>query len=560
MKQLIRTVFLLSILLMAACASEEEGSMTNTPIPTPKAEFIQGEGNADVVFVRAEYQENGTWNFAVTINHPDTGWEDYADGWDVLMQDGTVLKPDPDSPFTRLLLHPHVGEQPFTRSQTGISVPDGERYVTVRAHDLVDGYGGQAVVVDLYTAQGALFEVTRPVSALSGTLGLTNHRLDGNRYLNGAINLPGAETIDLPLDGTPSWVVGVPLANDEMIWLAALEDGSLQAFRISGGDYTQLALPVSQLPPGTPPAILGTETGFELLNILTGDGSVLTNPIVLPDGGLAFISENGKLGIQTPSDTLNLDVNAIPDGRLLSDGEGHLLLLTEPSEVYGHAVLGDGLEAKAITFVDLSGADPQVRSFPVPAGQVVEGLAPIWADLDGDGVSEILVTLSDAREGARLSLFSAEGELIASGEPIGSGYRWRHQIAAAPIGPNGELEIIDVLTPHIGGVVEFFQLHGGNLVKVAEVPGYTSHVIGSRNLDMALAADVDADGQVEVLLPNQGRDALGAIRRTAGGAEVDWEVELGDLMVTNIGAITFDDGSLAIAVGLQSGFLRVWLP
>ena len=97
----------------------------------------------------------------MTVQHPDTGWEDYADGWDVVTPDGTVLKPDPDSPFTRLLLHPHEAEQPFTRSQSGIAIPVGVTRVTVRAHDLVDGFGDREVVVDLTAAAGDDFEVER---------------------------------------------------------------------------------------------------------------------------------------------------------------------------------------------------------------------------------------------------------------------------------------------------------------------------------------------------------------------------------------------------------------
>jgi hypothetical protein len=104
---------------------------------------------------------DGTWTFHVTVEHPDTGWEDYADGWDVVGPDGTVLKPDPGSPFTRLLLHPHENEQPFTRSQSGLAIPNGVTQVHVRAHDLVDGYGGREVVVDLTVASGPSFEVER---------------------------------------------------------------------------------------------------------------------------------------------------------------------------------------------------------------------------------------------------------------------------------------------------------------------------------------------------------------------------------------------------------------
>lgn len=121
----------------------------------------QPAADADVVYVRAVHDRGDEWTFYVTVEHPDTGWEDYADGWDVVLPDGTVANPDPSTPFTRLLLHPHVNEQPFTRSQRGITIPADVTQVTVRAHDIVDGFGGQTVLVDLSQTQGENYEVER---------------------------------------------------------------------------------------------------------------------------------------------------------------------------------------------------------------------------------------------------------------------------------------------------------------------------------------------------------------------------------------------------------------
>jgi len=164
------------LLFLSACRSatpaptEPAATPPTTPSPTPPGD---GVANADVLHVKAVQAADGTWTFHVTVRHPDTGWEDYADGWDVLTPDGapsewrlckgdgTVLKPDPDSPFTRLLLHPHENEQPFTRSQSGIAIPDDVTQVRVRAHDIVDGYGGREVVVDLTAPTGPDFEVIR---------------------------------------------------------------------------------------------------------------------------------------------------------------------------------------------------------------------------------------------------------------------------------------------------------------------------------------------------------------------------------------------------------------
>lgn len=126
---------------------------------------VGGGGNpmadADVLFVEARQTDSNTWSFSVTVEHPDTGWDDYADGWDVLLPDGTVVKKDPNDPFTRLLLHPHENEQPFTRSQSNLSIPSDVTFVTVRAHDLVDGFGGQEVRVALDQDEGDNFRVVR---------------------------------------------------------------------------------------------------------------------------------------------------------------------------------------------------------------------------------------------------------------------------------------------------------------------------------------------------------------------------------------------------------------
>lgn len=153
-----RAIYFMSILVLgiiqSACSpldnnSEYIGQPTETMSPA----------NADVLFVKAIQATDGTWTFHVTVFHPDTGWDDYTNGWDVVTEDGKVLKPDPDSLFTRLLLHPHVDEQPFTRSQGNIVIPEGVTRVIVRANDLVDGFGGQEVLVDLTIPSGKYFEV-----------------------------------------------------------------------------------------------------------------------------------------------------------------------------------------------------------------------------------------------------------------------------------------------------------------------------------------------------------------------------------------------------------------
>jgi len=98
-------------------------------------------GKADVVAATA-HQSGGSWQVSATIKHADEGWKHYANSFQVLSMDGKVLG-------TRILHHPHVNEQPFTRSLSGVKIPNGTTKIRVRAGDLVHGYGGKEVVVEL---------------------------------------------------------------------------------------------------------------------------------------------------------------------------------------------------------------------------------------------------------------------------------------------------------------------------------------------------------------------------------------------------------------------------
>ena len=88
----------------------------------------------EIVAARAEGQ-----TIHVTLAHPDTGWDHYADGWEVVDGDGASLG-------LRVLAHPHVTEQPFTRSlRLETQLPEGP--VLVRARCNVDGWGETLVPV-----------------------------------------------------------------------------------------------------------------------------------------------------------------------------------------------------------------------------------------------------------------------------------------------------------------------------------------------------------------------------------------------------------------------------
>ncbi|MCH9673271.1 MAG: hypothetical protein K0U93_17670 [Gammaproteobacteria bacterium] len=94
-----------------------------------------------------------SWSVDTTLRHADTGWEHYADGWRVLDAQGKELA-------MRVLYHPHVDEQPFTRSVT-VSIPAQTTSVQVQARDKLHGWNEDRVHVDLGQAAGPRFTVVR---------------------------------------------------------------------------------------------------------------------------------------------------------------------------------------------------------------------------------------------------------------------------------------------------------------------------------------------------------------------------------------------------------------
>lgn len=82
------------------------------------------------------------WRFDVTLKHPDTGWDHYANGWEILDSDGNRLA-------YRELMHPHVHEQPFTRSLSNVMLPDGTKTVWIRAQCSQEGWSKETIEVTL---------------------------------------------------------------------------------------------------------------------------------------------------------------------------------------------------------------------------------------------------------------------------------------------------------------------------------------------------------------------------------------------------------------------------
>ena len=97
---------------------------------------------ADVLNATSSCDANMNCSFNVTIKHNDTGWKHYVNKYEILSPTGAILG-------TRVLFHPHVNEQPFTRSISNVKIPNEVTSIVVRAYDSVHEFGGKEFVLKL---------------------------------------------------------------------------------------------------------------------------------------------------------------------------------------------------------------------------------------------------------------------------------------------------------------------------------------------------------------------------------------------------------------------------
>ncbi|MDX1606214.1 MAG: VCBS repeat-containing protein [Candidatus Competibacterales bacterium] len=172
--------------------------------------------------------------------------------------------------------------------------------------------------------------------------------------------------------------------------------------------------------------------------------------------------------------------------------------LVAPTDRYAHGVLGDRLEAAGLE-VQLRDGQHLRRELD---SDVFEDLLPRVQDLDGDGRDEIILVRSNARLGARLSVWGVRGGLLvelARGPAIGQGRRWLNPVGAADLDGDGRTEIAYVQTPHIGGVLRILEYREGPMPEEYRAEGFSNHRIGSTDLSGLHAIDDhDGDGRPDL--------------------------------------------------------------
>jgi hypothetical protein len=373
-------------------------------------------------------------------------------------------------------------------------------------------------------AVGAADECTAPSpDEPSAALSRTDLDVSGNRVAAGCGPLTEA-VLEVELGGTPAWVVADPTDRGRS-WFVVLEDGTVDLVIEDGSDEAFVSQSESPpLPAGHPP-----------LAVSTGEDEVVVGSALGATGWFA---------------------DPLPDARVTEIAGAALVAPVGPTDRYAHGVLGDALEAAAVEVRDQAG--PLAR-IAVDPDEVIEGTSAMVVELADNGLGpELLVTVSDPDEGARLRAYALDGSIVAESMPIGQGNRWLHQIGVGPLAPDGELEIIAVRTPHIGGIVQAYRLVDDRFELAGTAEGYSSHQLGSANLDMALLADTDGDGRLDVVVPTQAMDELALLARSEDGFTELGRLALEGRLATNVAATPDPDGRLVIAAGTDDGRLRIF--
>lgn len=249
-------------------------------------------------------------------------------------------------------------------------------------------------------------------------------------------------------------------------------------------------------------------------------GRLLVVLTLLTFPGPTWAESFAELGIRVATGRAPLTVDApvalppeaLQDSRPAIGDTGIVkALLIAPTDRYGHGVLGDAVEAGGLRVITDGGLVLETR---LPQEAVFEDLVPRLLDLTGDGRDEVLLIKAYRDRGAALALYGASGDdlrLLGETPAIGRPNRWRNPAGAGDFDGDGRLELAEVQTPHLGGVLQLWRWDDGGFRPGPSLAGVSNHAIGSRALDLSAVLDLDGDGDDELLLPEMGLRGLLAL-------------------------------------------------
>ncbi len=220
--------------------------------------------------------------------------------------------------------------------------------------------------------------------------------------------------------------------------------------------------------------------------------------------------------------------------------------LAAPTARYGHAVLGDALEAGQLR---IETAEGQTYTATLPENRVFEDLVPRLLALGAQGDDAVVVVESEADRGAALSVWRFEvGALVrhASSAFIGQPNRWLNPVGVGDFDGDGQPDLAAVVTPHIGGILTLYRISAPQLIPFARTGDVSTHRIGSTALGLGQVLRVgDRDA---LLVPDQAQRRMRLLRWTG-----EWQTLASADLPARVGGDLLPDGPDRWRIPLEDG-------
>lgn len=171
------------------------------------------------------------------------------------------------------------------------------------------------------------------------------------------------------------------------------------------------------------------------------------------------------------------------------------------TDIYGHRIMGDISEHLRLN-AELS--DGTVLHLDLAAGgvpsHVFEDMEPRLADMNGDGVTDLVVVETDVTAGAALAIYTQKnGTLVKLAETphIGTPNRWLAPIGVGDFNDDGKMDVGYIDRPHLARMLRVWSYDAGKLTEIGRARRLTNHRIGDEFITGGVRT---CDGKDEMLV------------------------------------------------------------